>query len=110
MNCSSCDRPVHARGLCDTHYRRVLRAEKPAKDPGPALEQRRAAAVKARAATIARTAERLDDLTELLNAGEWPPRAVTRLGWTIRGALHTAEQHGRKSITQALNPHQKEKS
>ncbi len=107
MTCELCTRPVHARALCENHYRRVLRAEQP-KDPGPALEQRRTAAANARRARTARSLERLEDPAELLDFGECPPRAVARLGWTVNAAIKAAERRGRTDITTRLNPYRKE--
>lgn len=107
MTCHLCDRAVHARALCENHYRRVLRAERP-KDPGPALEQRRTAAANARRARTTRSLERLEDLAELLDYGEWPPRAVSRLGWSVNAAIEAAERRGRTDITSRLNPYRKE--
>ena len=107
MTCELCTRPVHARDLCENHYRQTLRAARP-KDPGPALEQRRTAAANARRARTARSLERLDDLAELLDLGEWPPRAVARLDWTVNAAIKAAERRGRTDITTRLNPYRKE--
>lgn len=107
MTCPHCDRPVHARGLCDSHYRVVLRAARP-KDPGPALEQRRNALTKARTARTTAAQARLDDLTELLDHGEWPPRAVARMDWSISAAIKAAERAGRRDLTTRLNPYRKE--
>lgn len=58
-----------------------------------ALEQRRAAAVKARAVsharTRARTDARIEDLVDLVNAGTPLEDAVTRVGWSVKAA-HSA--------------------
>lgn len=113
MTCLHCDRSPHARGLCNRHYKVVLRAEKPkAPRPRPDLEQLRAAGAKGRATQAARHAaraeERLGDLTELLAWGEWPPRAVARLDWSMNAAIKAAERKGRTDITGALYPYRKE--
>jgi HD superfamily phosphodiesterase len=55
-----------------------------------ALEQRRAAAVKARAVSHARvrarTAARVEDLEDLHAAGVALEEAVSRVGWSVRAA------------------------
>ena len=107
MTCELCDRPVKARCLCENHYRQALRAERK-KDPEIARQQRRDALEKARESRTARAQERLDDLAELLDYGEWPPRACDRLGWSVKGALKAAQRQGRDDITAALRPFERE--
>ncbi len=107
MTCELCDRPVKARCLCENHYRQALRAERK-KDPKTARQQRRDALTKARASRTARAQGRLDDLAELLDYGEWPPRACARVGWSVKGALKAAQRQGRGDITAALRPFERE--
>ena len=111
MTCTSCEKPSRSRGLCEAHYRQVLRAEKP-KTPERVHQQRLAAAAKGRAVQAERwrerTCARLDDLEELLAWGEWPPRAVARLDWSIGAAIRAAERYGRPSIPAVLYRFEKE--
>lgn len=107
MDCEHCDRPVKARGLCDTHYRAVLRAERKM-SPAAARRERDEALTKARSARRDRAQERLDELAFLLDTGEWPPRACKRLGWTVPGAVIAAKRAGRGDITAVLWRHERE--
>lgn len=58
------------------------------------------------AATIAkrsRTHARIEDLSWLLSFGEWPPRAVERVGWTMQAAEIACRRHGREDIATILH-------
>ena len=63
-----------------------------------ALEQRRAAAVRARAVSHARTRARIDarieDLVELIDAGTPIETAVTRVGWSVKAAHSALARRG----------------
>ena len=70
------------------------------------LEQRRAAAVVARAVsharTRARTDARIEDLAELIDAGTPIETAVTRVGWSVKAA-HSALARRRHPLTRPLS-------
>ena len=63
-----------------------------------ALEQRRAAAIRARAVsharTRARTDARIEDLVELVDAGTPLETAVTRAGWSVKAAHSALARRG----------------
>ena len=67
-------------------------------------EQRRAALAAGRAVQTEKARARLDELAVLLDAGEFPERAVERMGWSIDAALKSAERQKRKDISERLNP------
>lgn len=112
MTCQrdTCDRPPRSRGLCENHYRQLLRAERntPPKDPAVALAARRKSIVKAQEANQLRARERLDELLFLLEGGEWPPRACERLDWSISAALKAARRYDVRAVYMALENHRRE--
>lgn len=112
MTCArpDCDRPTHARGLCDNHYRQLLRTERPKaeKDPAVALAARRKSIVKAQEANQMRVRDRLDELAFLLECGEWPPRACERLDWSLSAALKAARRYDIRHVYMALENHRRE--
>lgn len=114
MTCArpDCDRRTHSRGLCDNHYRQLLRAERPKtpKDPAVALASRRKSIVKAQAANQLRARERLDELLFLLEGGEWPPRACERLDWSISAAVKAARRYDVRPVYMALENYRRDKA
>ncbi|TDP78312.1 hypothetical protein DEU31_1763 [Brachybacterium sp. AG952] len=58
----------------------------------------------ARAANLARTAARLEDLDFLIRTGEDPTNALARIGWTPAAAQRAAHRHGRRDLAQAVGP------
>ena len=70
------------------------------------LEQRRAAAVRARAVsharTRARTDARIEDLAELIDAGTPIETACARVGWSVKAA-HSALARRQHPMTRPLS-------
>lgn len=58
----------------------------------------------ARAANLARTAARLEDLDFLIRHGEDPANALARIGWTPAAAQRSAHRHGRRDLARAVGP------
>lgn len=106
----TCDRPTRSRGLCENHYRQLLRAERgtPPKDPAVALASRRKSIVKAQEANKLRARERLDELAYLLACGEWPPRACERLDWSISAAVKAARRYDIRPVYMALENYRRD--
>lgn len=109
-NQPDCDRPARSRGMCESHYRRQLRRERPAKvkNPEAALEARRAALAKALETRKENTRDRLAELAWLVDGGVWPPTACARLDWSLSAALKSAYRYGRPDLAAVLEPHKRE--
>lgn len=58
----------------------------------------------ARAANLARTAARLEDLDFLIRTGEDPANALARIGWTPAAAQRSAHRHRRRDLAHAVGP------
>lgn len=90
--------------------RRAIAREKA--DPQATMstrEQRRAALAAGRAVQTEKARARLDELAVLLDAGEFPVRAVERMGWSIDAALKSAERQKRNDISERLNPYRRKR-
>lgn len=64
----------------------------------PMTERRQAAMRRLHELQRARTAARLEDLDFLLSVGEFPERAVKRVGWSLLTAEKMAKRYGRNDL------------
>lgn len=78
-------------------YDRALRAKAGLPDPKPAP-----VADPTAPKPHGRTEHRIEDLEFLLEAGEYPERAVERVGWTMNTAEKSMYRHGRGDLAARL--------
>lgn len=95
-----CTVPARAKGVCQRHHGRTMRAgRRAARGVSPADVARAIHQAETAASPIP---DRLDDLAWLLSNGEWPDHAARRCGWTRDSASRAAVRAGRGDVAGML--------